>query len=156
GLRYAAFDAGGKQTADVPIDDLVCECCSTTAAVTAEGVLAAYRNRTNDEVRDIFTSRLENGAWAQGQGVHNDGWVLDGRAVTGPMLSAGGRDAVVAWFTMKKDEGQAYAAFSADAGRSWGTPIRLDDAGSLGRVGVELLDDGTAVASWVELANKRG
>ena len=34
-------------------------------------------------------------------------------------------------------------------------PIRLDDGGSLGRTDVELLDDGSAVASWVEYAEGR-
>jgi hypothetical protein len=52
--------------------------------------------------------------------------------------------------------GRAWAAFSSDAGRSWGQPVRLDDGTSLGRVGVELLDDGSAVASWVEYVDKRG
>lgn len=154
-LRYAAFDTSSKQTADEAIDGRVCECCPTTAVVTAEGVLAAYRDRSDNEVRDIFTSRLENGAWTKGQPVHDDGWMIEGCPVNGPMLSARGRDAVVAWFTMKNDVGQAYAAFSSDAGRSWGNPIRLDDAGSLGRVGVELLDDGSAVASWIEFSDKR-
>ena len=36
-----------------------------------------------------------------------------------------------------------------------GRPVRLDDAGSLGRVDVELLDDGSAVASWVESADQQ-
>ena len=71
------------------------------------------------------------------------------------MLSARGRDVAAAWFTVKNDQGQAYAAFSSDAGRTWGMPIRLDDAGSLGRVDVELLDDSSAVASWVEYAEGR-
>ena len=38
---------------------------------------------------------------------------------------------------------------------TWGAPVRLDDAGSLGRVDVELLDDGSAVATWVEYAEGR-
>lgn len=154
GLRYAAFDASWKQTADQPIDARVCECCPTTAVVTADGVLTAYRNRSADEVRDIYTSRLENGTWTTGQPVHDDGWMIEGCPVNGPMLSARGRDAVVAWFTSKNDVGQAYAAFSSDAGHSWGTPIRLDDAGSLGHVGVVLLDDGSAVASWIEITDR--
>jgi hypothetical protein len=62
---------------------------------------------------------------------------------------------VATWFTVKNDLGQVYAAFSTDAGRTWGMPIRLDDGGSLGRVDVELLDDGSAVASWVEYAEGR-
>jgi hypothetical protein len=45
--------------------------------------------------------------------------------------------------------------FSNDAGRSFGNPVRLDDASSLGKVDVEMLDDGSAVATWVEFANQR-
>jgi len=155
GLRYAAFDAHGKQTADTLIDGRVCECCPTTAVVTADGVLTAYRDRSSDEVRDIYTARLENGTWTKGQPVHADGWMIEACPVNGPILSARGRNAAVAWFTAKGGEGHAYAAFSSDAGRSWSDPVRLDDVSSLGRVNLELLDDGSAAASWIEFADKR-
>lgn len=151
-LRWAAFDSSWKQTADTEIDHKVCECCPTTAVMTSDGVLTAYRDRSDEEVRDIAVSRLENGAWTTPARVAEDNWQIDICPVNGPMLSARGRDVVSAWFTVKNDQGQAYAAFSSDAGRTWGTPIRLDDAGSLGRVDVELLEDGSAVASWVEYA----
>jgi hypothetical protein len=154
-LRYAAFDTNWKQTTDVEIDRKVCECCPTTAVATADGVLTAFRDRTDDEVRDIAVSRLENGKWTASTPVAADNWKLDFCPVNGPMLSARGRDVVAAWFTVKEDQGQAYAAFSTDAGRTWGMPIRLDDGGSLGRVDVELLEDGSAVASWVEYAEGR-
>jgi hypothetical protein len=154
-LRYAAFDGSWKQIADAEVDPRVCECCSTTAAVTSDGVLIAFRDRSNTEIRDIAVSRLEQGRWTPSTLVHADNWEIDACPVNGPALSARGRQAVVAWFTVKKDQGQAWAAFSTDAGRTWGTPIRLDDVASLGRVGVDLLDDGSAVATWVEYANRR-
>jgi hypothetical protein len=56
---------------------------------------------------------------------------------------------------MKDDTGFAYAAFSTDAGRTWGAPIQLNESQSLGYVDVELLDDGSAVASWVEFEGDR-
>jgi len=149
-LRYAAFDAGWKQTADLEIDHNVCECCSTAAAMTSDGPLVAYRNRTDKEIRDIAVSRLENGTWTPETMVHDDNWEIYACPVNGPALSARGQQAAVAWFTVKNDVGQAYAAFSNDGGQTWSAPIRLDEAGSIGRVDVELLDDGTAVASWVE------
>ena len=151
-LRYVAFDDSFRQTVDVEIDHRVCECCPTTAVMTSDGVLTAFRDRSNDEVRDIAVSRLENGKWTPATLVAADNWKLDFCPVNGPMLSARGRDVVTTWFTVKNDQGQAYAAFSSDAGRTWGMPIRLDEGGSLGRVGVVLLDDGSAVASWVEYA----
>ena len=154
-IRYAAFDRNWRQTADVPVDARVCECCPTTAAITSDGVLTAFRDRSATEVRDISVSRLENGAWTPSATVHDDGWEIAACPVNGPMLSARGRQVVVTWFTVEADQGQAWAAFSSDAGRTWGTPIRLDDASSLGRVDVELLDDGSAAALWIEFADGR-
>jgi hypothetical protein len=75
--------------------------------------------------------------------------------VNGPALAARGRTAAVAWFTAAGNDGHAYAAFSQDAGRTWGEPIRLDDHTSLGRVDIELIDEGSAVATWIEFANER-
>jgi hypothetical protein len=149
-LRYAAFDSRWKQTDDTEIDHNVCECCSTAATVTADGPLVAFRDHSEKEVRDIAVSHLENGKWTPSATVFNDNWELYACPVNGPALSARERQAAVAWFTVKNDEGHAYAAFSSDAGKSWGAPIRLDESASLGRVDVELLDDGRAVASWVE------
>ena len=155
-LRYAAYDAQWKRTAEGVVDPRACECCSTSVAMTSDGVLTAFRDRSDKEIRDIAVTRLDNGKWTEPTRVHDDNWEVYACPVNGPIVSANGRNAVVAWFTVKDDKGQAWAAFSSDAGRSWGQPIRLDDSTSLGRVGVELLDDGSAVASWVEYADKRG
>lgn len=154
-VRFGAFDGAWKQTAEMPVDLRVCECCPTTAVVTADGPLVAYRDRGDTEVRDIYVSRLENGRWTTPSAVHADGWTIPACPVNGPMLSASGRDVVVAWFTVKNDVGQAYLAFSRDAGRTFGTPVRVDDGGSLGRVDVEMLPDGSAVATWIEFADQR-
>ena len=155
-LRYAAYDAQWKRTAEGVVDPRACECCSTSIAMTSDGVLTAFRDRSDKEVRDIAVARLEGGKWTEPTRVHDDNWEVYACPVNGPMVSANGRNAVVAWFTAKDDKGQAWAAFSGDAGRTWGQPIRLDDGTSLGRVGAELLDDGSAVASWVEYVDKRG
>ena len=154
-VRFAAFDSNWKQTAEAPIDLRVCDCCPTTAVVTAEGPVAAFRNRTDDEVRDIYVSRLENGTWTGPAAVHVDDWAINACPVNGPMLSARGRNVAIAWFTGKNEQGRAYVAFSHDAGRTFGAPIRLDDAGTLGRVDVELMPNGSAAASWIELADRR-
>ena len=154
-LRFTSFDANWEQTADVEIDHRACECCNTTAVMTSDGVLTAFRDRDENEIRDIGVSRLENGAWTPTTIVSADNWMIDLCPVNGPMLSARGQNVAAAWFTVKDDQGQAYVAFSSDAGRTWGTAIRVDDAGSLGRVDVEMLDDGSAIATWVEFAEGR-
>jgi hypothetical protein len=154
-VRFGAFDTAWKQTVEVPVDLRVCECCPTTAVVTSDGPVVAFRNRTEDEVRDIYVSRLEHGKWTEPRAVHNDGWTIPACPVNGPMLSARGRNVAIAWFTVRKDVGHAYAAFSADAGRTFGEPIQLDDTSALGRVDIELWPDGSAVATWIEFADKR-
>ena len=154
-VRGAIYDRSGKQIHEAPIDLRVCECCPTAAAVTADGPIVAYRDRSEDEIRDIYVSRLVNGKWTTPAAVHNDRWKIAACPVNGPALSADGRTVAIAWFTAKGDEGHAYAAFSSDAGASFGAPIRLDDASALGRVDVQLLADGSAVATWIEFADGR-
>ena len=163
-VYFASFDAGWKQTAESSIDARVCECCPTAATMTADGPIVAFRDRTNEEIRDIHVARLDRpstslegaGTWTAGSAVHADNWRIEACPVNGPALAARGRTAVVAWFTgCVGNDGHAYAAFSQDAGRTWGEPIRLDDHTSLGRVDIELADDGSAVATWVEFANER-
>jgi hypothetical protein len=155
-IRFASYDAQWKQRADTLIDAKVCDCCTTSVAVTTDGLVTAFRNRTDDEIRDIYVSRLEGDKWTEGTSVHDDGWHITACPVNGPVVSAVGRDVAVAWFTTHDDQGQAFAALSTDAGRTWSNPVRLDEAGSLGHVDIEMLEDGTAVATWEEFADKRG
>jgi hypothetical protein len=115
-------------------------------------VIAAFRNRADGEIRDIYVSRFDasTGKWSEPAAVHNDNWMMPACPVNGPSLSASGRRVAIAWFTMQQDQGHAFVAFSDDAGRTFGKPVRIDDELSLGRVDVELLADGSAVASWIE------
>jgi hypothetical protein len=154
-LYFTSFDSAWKQAPETSIDARVCECCQTTVAVTDDGPVVAFRDRSPQEVRDIHVSRLEQGRWTEARPLHVDGWTIEACPVNGPALSARGRTVAAAWFAAPGDKGQAFAAFSSDAGRSWGEPIRLDDGTSLGHVDIELLDDGSAVASWVEFTTQR-
>ena len=148
-VRAASFDARGTQTGETAVDLRVCECCPTAAAVTADGPIVAYRDRSEGEIRDIYVSRLTGGKWSEPAPVHRDNWKIAACPVNGPALSANGRNVAIAWFTAQGDEGHVFAAFSADAGRTFGTPIRLDDVGALGRVDFELRADGSAAATWI-------
>jgi hypothetical protein len=154
-LRVASFGLDWNQIAEEPLDLRVCECCPTAVAVTSDGPIVAYRDRSPEEIRDIYVSRLENGKWTKGVAVHQDGWRINACPVNGPSLSARGQAVAIAWFQAKDDKPKAFAAFSSDSGRSFGRPIRLDEEASLGRVDVELLTDGSAVAAHVEYSNQR-
>lgn len=151
-LRYGAFGRDWKQVAEVAVDARVCECCPTAAAMTSDGPIVAYRDRGPDDTRDIYVARFENGQWSEGKPVHNDGWVFPACPVNGPALSARGRDVAIAWYTGVGGAPRSFAAFSTDAGRSFGTPILVDDNGSLGRVDAALLPDGSAAVSYIAVA----
>jgi hypothetical protein len=154
-LRAATFDSAWRQTTETAVDRRVCECCSTSVAVTTDGVIAAYRDRLAGEIRDVAVSRFEKGSWSEAISVHHDGWKTFACPVNGPAVSASGNQVVTSWFTAVNDEGRAFVAFSSDAGRSWGAPIRLDDGVAVGRVDVELLHEGSAVATWIEFTEGR-
>jgi hypothetical protein len=154
-LRFGSYGKDWKQTSEVELDARVCECCPTAAALTSDGPIVAYRNRDPEEVRDIHVARMENGKWSESKPVHADGWSVPACPVNGPSLSARGRQVALAWFHAKDNQPRAFAALSSDAGRSFGAPIRLDDDASLGRVDIELLPDGTALAAYMEFAEQR-
>jgi hypothetical protein len=138
-LYFASYDTAWKQTAEVAANTRVCECCTTSAVVTPDGVVAAFRDRSPKEIRDIHVTRFDGGKWTDAQAVHDDNWEVDSCPVNGPALSARGRQLAAAWFSGKDDKGQAFAAFSTDAGRSWGPPVKLEDEASLGHVDIEML-----------------
>jgi hypothetical protein len=154
-LRSSVYDVTGKQLRETVVAPRVCECCSTSVAETSEGPIVAFRNRSATEVRDIYVTRFADGRWSAPATVHADGWMIDACPINGPAVAARGRDVAVAWFMAKGDQGRAFLAFSHDAGRTFGAPVRLDDAGSLGRLGVQLLDDGSAAVMWIEKASPR-
>ena len=154
-LRASLYDASGKPLRETVVAPRVCECCSTSVAETSEGPIVAFRNRSATEVRDIYVTRFADGRWSPPAIVHADGWMIQACPINGPSISARGRDVAVAWFMAKNDQGRAFVAFSRDAGRTFGAPVRVDDAGSLGRLGVQLLDNGTAAVIWIEKSTPR-
>ncbi len=63
-LRYASMDADGKLSDEAQLDERVCECCQTSAALTSEGVIVVYRDRSEAEARDIYVVKQVNGGWS--------------------------------------------------------------------------------------------
>jgi len=150
-LRHAVLRPDGTLEAESEIDGQVCDCCSTDAARTADGAtLVVYRDRSDAEVRDISVTRLEGSSWSAPRTLHADEWTIPGCPVNGPAVSAHGDRVAAAWFTAARDEPQVQVAFSPDAGRTFETPLRIDQGHPLGRVDVVLLDDGSAFVSWIE------
>ena len=148
-LRYAIVDAAGNLFGESELDERVCECCQTSATVTDVGPVAVYRDRSPDEVRDIYIVRQVDGAWTTPQPVFSDNWKINGCPVNGPAIAADGARVVVAWFTGGGNTPQVKVAFSDDAGAKFGQPLQVDDGETVGRVDTLLLADGSALVCWL-------
>lgn len=145
---------------DRVVDELACDCCQTSAVAVPGGLLAAYRDRTAEELRDISLVRFDGERWSPPATLHADGWTVSGCPVNGPALASSGARVAAAWFTApgakKRMEGgdpprgRVYVSFSEDGGRTFKPPARVDGGDPEGRVDVELLPDGSATVSWLE------
>lgn len=155
-LRYTIFGPDGRASEDMLVDPRVCDCCPTTAALTSEGPIAFYRDRSDKEVRDISVVRFVKGRWTEPRAMSADGWEIQGCPVNGPSVAADGRRVAVAWFTAPKETPRVKIAFSNDAGATFGQPIQVDDATPAGRADVVLLADGSALVSWLDRTAKGG
>lgn len=172
-LRAARIAPGATGRGDIEalgvLDERVCECCQTGAARTADGPLVAYRDRSQSEVRDIYTVRRSGDGWSAPAAVAADGWTIAGCPVNGPAVAAAGERAFLAWFTAADGSPRVRAAFSGDAGASFAAAVEVDAEAAapgrqapLGRVDAALVDapaveDGSAsngntadgVVSWL-------
>jgi hypothetical protein len=147
-LRFARLGFNGGVLEQGVIDELVCDCCHTGAAVSAAGPVVTYRDRTPEERRDVVVRQHVDGAWSEVVELGPDDWIIEGCPVNGPAAAALGEDVAVAWFTAPQNRPKVRLARSSDGGATFRPAVDLDGAGAFGHVGVALLDRDTAAASW--------
>lgn len=149
-VRYATVSADGSLEHDVELDGRTCECCTTGMTMTPGGAVIVYRDRSPGEIRDVWSVRQLSDGWTEPQPVHVDGWTIAGCPVNGPQVDAIGSRLATAWFTAAQDKGRALVAFSDDGGATFGKPVPFDDGKPIGRLDVVLLDEETALVTWLE------
>jgi hypothetical protein len=155
-LRYAAIDSNGSISDEAQLDERVCECCQTSAALTNDGIISVYRDRSQGEVRDIYSVRQGASGWTSPKAVHADNWEINGCPVNGPSVAADGANVAVGWFTGVGGRSHVNVSFSADAGATFGSAIQVDDGETQGRVDVVLLPDKSALVCWLAGNAERG
>jgi len=149
-IRAARVLSTGEVIEDVVVDNKTCDCCQTSAAITSEGPIIVYRDRSDQEVRDIYISRMVNGSWSIPKPIYNDLWKINGCPVNGPKSSSFNSSLVVAWFTAADNIPKVNISFSNNNGETFDDPIQIDNGNSIGRVDVAMLDDQNALVSWME------
>ena len=147
-LRVAEFLSDGTRVRESLLDSRVCDCCQTSVVNTSKGLLAAYRDRSDAEWRDISLVR----PFSEKVGVREfskDGWKINACPVNGPALAARGDSVAAAWFTMAGGKARVRAAVSRDGGDTFSSPIEVDGAFPTGRVDVAVLPSGESLLTWL-------
>ena len=149
-LRANGFDMDLARGTDAVVDARACDCCQTDAAITGRGVLLAWRDRGDDQVRDIVVARLQDdGAWTRPVPVHADGWKVEACPVNGPAIAASGNAAVVAWYSEAGGTPTVRIARSTNAGDTFAAPVVVDSAAAVrGQVDVAV-DAQQAWVTWL-------
>lgn len=149
-LRGAFVNMDGTISGDTQLDGRICDCCQTTAAMTSNGPIVAYRDRSDDEIRDISIVRALNGQWSDPVTIGNDNWKIAGCPVNGPAMDIQGTGIGLAWFTAANENAMVNVAFSHDEGANFGEPIRIDSGNAIGRVDLSMLNATSAAVVWLE------
>ena len=149
-IRAAEVSSDGVISNQTLLDGKTCSCCQTTAAITSNGPIVLYRDRTDEEIRDIAITRHVDGKWTEPKFIYNDGWEINGCPVNGPKVAALKNDIAVAWFTAAKGTPVVKLIFSKNGGADFMEPIIISDSDVLGRVDIELIDKDHAIVSWME------
>lgn len=152
-LRGAIMDKKGNKTDEWELDNRVCDCCQTSTTITTSGLVVVYRDRSDDEIRDMSIVRFVNSKWTEPKSIFPDQWKIAGCPVNGPRADAIGNHLAIAWFSMPDKKAQVNIIFSDDGGATFNKPIRIDEGKPIGRVDVVMLDEKTAMVSWMEGAD---
>ena len=150
-IRTATLDMMGNLTQKAELDSRVCDCCQTGGAMTPGGPVIVYRDRSEEEMRDMSFVRFVDNNWTESKAVNSDGWKIAGCPVNGPRIAAYENTTATAWFTAAEGIAKVKVAFMDDSGASFQEPIIVDDSVSVGRVDIVMIDNQSAYVSWLDL-----
>jgi len=152
-LRAAILDTDGNKTKEWELDNRVCDCCQTSAAMTNNGPIVVYRDRSEEEIRNISIVRLVDGQWTSPRPVYPDNWQVPGCPVNGPRADGLDNTLGVAWFTAAQGRPEVKVAFSQNGGETFDNPLKINEGPTIGRVDFALLSNEKGVVTWMEGAD---
>ena len=149
-IRFAEITNAGDIINETELDSSVCDCCQTSMTYTNKGPMVVYRDRSEEEVRDIYFTRNINEVWESPIPVHNDGWVIYGCPVNGPKVVSNSDNIAVSWFTVSDGIPKVNLSFSESYGSSFSNPIKINDLNAIGRVDTAFLNEQEVIVSYME------
>lgn len=143
-LRSAVLSREAVLNNELEIDGNVCSCCPTDLVrLHNDEHRVVFRNRTDQEIRDIGMARFDGKTWHDEGIVHPDLWTIAACPVNGPAIAARGAETLVAWATMGGGEGMAIRAKLRN-----GEMLELERGDALGRLDAAVLGEGWLI-SWL-------
>lgn len=150
-IRFAEITAVGDVVNETELDSSTCDCCQTSIAASENGPIVVYRDRSKEEVRDIYIARRINDVWESPSPVHKDGWIINGCPVNGPKVAVNSNNFAVSWFTVSNGKPTVNLSFSKSNGNSFGSPLKINDHNAIGRIDVTFLNDQEVIVSYIEV-----
>ena len=83
-IRFAQLTKNGEIINNTELDAMTYECCQTSITDSEDGPIVVYRDRSEDEIRDIYITKSILGEWDELKSAHNDNWKINGCPVNGP------------------------------------------------------------------------
>lgn len=152
-LRAAVLTSDGDKIEDWLLDDRVCDCCQTSVTLFENAPMVFFRDRSQEEFRDMGMVQFVDNSWKETQPVYNDFWQVQGCPVNGPRAASFGNTSAVAWYTGANAKPEVKVSFIQAGASTFEKPIKVDLGKTIGRVDIALLDEETAIVSWMEDAN---
>ena len=152
-VRTAVLNPDRSVSAETTLDARSCECCQVSMAAARAGLVVVYRDRSDQEIRDIAIVRQNGNSWSAPLAVAEDRWLSRQCPVNGPSVAALGEAVGVAWFTAADGTAMVKVALSMDGGKTFGKPIRVDEGNPLGRIHFQLTGANRGVVTWLEAKN---
>lgn len=148
-LRCAYVNANGNITDEVELDARTCDCCQTSVAMTQNGPVVVYRDRDEDEIRDISIRRFQDSTWTAPKRIFADNWKISGCPVNGPKVASFSNNLAVFWYTAANNKPQVKLILSQNNGSSFGEPILIDQGTTIGRVDLDFINKDSMLLTWV-------
>jgi hypothetical protein len=149
-LKSSMVDFDGHILQPMMVDERVCDCCQTDACMTPKGPILVYRNRTEDEIRDIYYTIFTDGHWSTPKAIHDDQWKINGCPVNGPAIGAFGNRVAIAWYTEAGGAPSIKLAYSENAGLTFSKPFPIPTRHTLGRLDLVWKDEAHILVSFLD------
>ena len=153
-LRSTSYNINGEILMDKLIDDRVCDCCQTDLEITQNNIpITVYRDRSENETRDIYYSFFKDSFWSVPAVVNNDKWIISGCPVNGPAISTFKNSSSVVWYTEEEGDSKLKIAFSENIINGFNDPILINANDPVGRVDIEMISETSSLISYMDIVD---